>query len=459
VVVIKPTPAIVINDPLDGTVFTLPTGATTMDVPFTFTVTTSPNFTISSISASLAGTGLSVPNQTGLGTELAVGNGTMPALPVGTYTLTAYGVSAGIQVQTSVTFTIKASVVSPPTVVINTPPVNSVYYLSSCSSSLSIPLTFTGTSTASGATISKLTASLNGTALAVTSTNLNTKTANGSSTMVVSAVGTYTIKVTATDAYGTATATRTFTVVLATKQKVSGLVFFDVNYNAVKGTDEYGLSGVSVKLVNSAGQIVATTTTDSTGAYSFSVLPGSYVVSAGPVNGMSLTTLNDLSITVLAAPIVVPNIGYSLYFGSIGTMCANGFTIGYWKNNVDKAIAGKTSGCQVSAANIKSYTTGMGKLALSPFDAITMSVASATMGSTSSLPADLLAKQLVASEYNYLSGANIGGDSRLTYAFIYYAEYVLKNKASYSSTYILYVKDWCDAYNNTHGGKVAGPSY
>lgn len=466
VVVIKPTPTIVIDDPANGTVFTLPTGATKMDVPFTFTVTTSPNFTISSISASLGGTSLSVPVQTGLGTDLATGSGTMAQLPVGTYTLTAYGVSAGIQVQTSTTFTIKSAVIAtPPTVVINTPPVNSVYYIvpsGGCGGGytpLSIPLTFTGTSTGTNAVITKLTATLNNSALTVTSTNLNTKIANGAATMVVSTTGTYTIKVTATDIYGTATATRTFTVVKASKQCVTGRVFFDCNFDGVKGSDDYGLSNVCVKLIGAAGQTIASTSTDCSGAYGFSVYPGTYIVEAGSVKGMALTTLNDITITVTNAAVTVSNIGYGLHFGSIGSQCANGYTIGYWKTNLDKAISCKPSGCQVSNSAMKSYTSSMGKLGLNPFDCISMSTASCTLGSTSSAPCDLLAKQLVACEYNYLNGAYIGGDARLTYAFVHFGEYVLKNKASYSSSYLLWVKGWCEAYNSSHGGKVAGPSY
>jgi PKD repeat protein len=304
-----------------------------------------------------------------------------------------------------------------------------------------------------------LTASVDGIALAVSSGNLNQKIANGSATMTITTTGTHTIKVTATDAYGTATASRTFTVtVSAVKQKVTGAVFFDVDLNGVRSTDEYGLSDVGVKLVNTSGQTVATATTASDGSYSFSVLPGSYIVSVGPVNGMSLTTLNDNAITVLAAAVKAPDTGYGLYFAAIRNMCANGYTIGYWKNNIDKALACKSSGTQVSASTIKSYTCAIGSLALEPFAGLTMSKASATMGSTSSAPADLLAKQLVASEYNYCNGAFMNGDRRLTYAFIYYSEYVLKNATRYGSTYVLWVKDWCDAYNNSHGGTVLGPS-
>lgn len=462
--VIRPTPTIIINEPATGTVLTLPTGATTMSVPFTFTANTSTNFTISSISAMLGGTTQAVPSQVGLGTVEAVGQGTLTSLPVGTYTLTAFGVSAGIQVQTSTVFTIVKPIVvnTPPTVVINTPAAGSTYTIAShggCgNNSLNIPLTFTGTSTSAGAVITKLTATLDGSSLGVTSGNLNQKVSDGSATMSVSTAGTHTITVTATDIYGVATATRTFNVVIVDpRQRVSGIVFFDANLNGVRGTEDYGLSDVTVKLLNSAGQAVGSTVTNSSGAYTFTALPGSYKVSAASVTGMSLTTPNNLPITVNSGAVNVSNIGYGLNLNSINGKCANGFTIGYWKNNVDKAIANKSSGTQVSAATIKSYTAALAVLALDPFTGLTMPKASAYMSSNSSAPADLLAKQLVASEYNYANGAFIGGDRRLTYAFIYHAEYVLKNASSYGSAYVLLIKNWCDAYNNSHGGAISGP--
>jgi hypothetical protein len=462
VTVIRPTPTIVINEPVNGTVLTLASGATTMDVPFTFTTSTSPNFTVSSLSASLNGATLALPSQIGLGTVQAVGSGTMSGLPAGTYTLNASGISAGIQVQTSVTFTINKPIViaTPPTVVINTPPAGSTYTLGTgCGSVLSIPLTFTGSSTTPGAVITKLTATLDGTSLSVSSSNLNQKNSQGSATMSIRTTGVHTIVVTATDANGTATATRTFSVTVPNApQKVSGLVFFDANLDGIRQSDDYGLDGVSVKLVNASGQTVASTTTASDGTYVFTVAPGTYSVLVGQVNGMSLTTLHDNGIVVAGTPVSVLDTGYGLYFASLRCMNANGFTIGYWKNNVDKAIAGRSAGIQVSGTAIKAYTSAIGNLALAPFTGLTMSGASSIMGSTSSAPSDLLAKQLVASEYNYANGAFIGGDRRLTYAFIYYAEYVLKNASSYSGTYIIWVKDWCDAYNNSHGGAVAGPT-
>lgn len=239
---------------------------------------------------------------------------------------------------------------------------------------------------------------------------------------------------------------------------LSGLVFFDVNYNGSFDADEIGLAGVTVTLVDATGEVVGTTTTAADGTYRFTNLPaGSYTVVVGSVNGLQPTTLNEHDVTV-TADTTAPDTGYGLSFATIGTMSANGYTIGYWKTNIDKALKGTTKGVQVSAATLQSYTTTLGSLALQPFSGFTLAQASSTLSATGSAPTTLLAKQLVASEYNYANGAYLNGDATLTYLFVYFGEYVLKHAADYDSAYVLYVKDWFDAYNNTHGGLVLGPT-
>jgi hypothetical protein len=190
------------------------------------------------------------------------------------------------------------------------------------------------------------------------------------------------------------------------------------------------------------------------------VAAGNYTVTAVPPTGLTPTPSGNngsRSVTVGTSNVCAPDIGLGLNLSAIRGMTANGFTIGYWKNNVDKAISGKSAGTQVSAATIKCYTTAIGDFALTKFDNLTMKQASAYMGSNSSKAQDLLAKQLVASEYNYQNGAYLNGNRTLTFLFMFWGEYVLQNYSSYSSTYVINAKDWFDAYNNTHGGALVGP--
>jgi len=67
-------------------------------------------------------------------------------------------------------------------------------------------------------------------------------------------------------------------------------VWLDSNANGVQDTGEAGISGVSVKLLNSAGAVVSTTTTDANGNYLFSALtPGDYAVQIVAPTGYTIT--------------------------------------------------------------------------------------------------------------------------------------------------------------------------
>lgn len=461
VLVVSPEPTIDITAPTDNSVINTAPGASTVNVPFTFKTNTNVGFTISSVSASLNGNPAPITTTTGLGTTAAESSGTLVGVGVGTHTLVATGISSGITVTDSVTFTVKqtAAQTQPPTVAINTPPVGSTYTRVSGASALSIPLNFTGRSVTPGAVITNLTASLNGSPLTVTKTNLNTATATGTANMSVTNAGTYTISVSAVDAHGTASATRTFVVCVVQGRTICGDVFFDVDFDGYEDCDEFGLSGITVKLINSSNVVVGTDVTDSCGNYSFSNIgPGAYTVSATASAGLKATTLSSRTVTVGSSNISVPDFGFGLDFNSLRTMTAGGFTIGYWKNNLDKAIAGKTSGTQVSKATLTSYTSKIGDFALSAYDCITMKEASALMGYSGSGSSSLLSKQLIASEYNYQNAAYLSGNKTLTFLFLYWGEYVLKNPSKYSDAYRIWAKDWFDAYNNSHGGVVAGPA-
>jgi hypothetical protein len=426
-------------------------------VPFTFVTTSNNGFVVDSVSAMVGTTVISGFSTTGLGTANATSTGILSGLTAGTYTLTANGVSAGVNVSASVQFTVRSSAV-PPSVVINTPPVGATFTRVSGGPALSIPLTFTGTSNTPGGVITQLRASLGATTLSVSTTNLNTPVATGAATLSVTNAGSYTISVTAIDAYGTASATRSFTVVVVQGRTICGNAFFDVDFDGRKDCDEFGLSGVTVRLLNPAGQVIATDVTDCRGDYSFSnIAPGTYTVSVALPAGLSATTLSERTVTVAGSNVCVPDFGFGLNFGAMRTMTAGGFSHGFWKANLDKAISGKTSGIQISKSNLESYTSRIGDFGLSPYDNITLKGASSVLNYNGSNSASLLSKQLIASEYNYQNGAYLNGNRTLTFLFVYWGEYVLKNTSKYSDSYRLWAKDWFDAYNNSHGGVVDGP--
>lgn len=67
-------------------------------------------------------------------------------------------------------------------------------------------------------------------------------------------------------------------------------VWKDDNGNGIQDAGEVGISGVTLTLLNAAGQVVATTTTDATGFYKFANLaPGNYTVRVVPPANYSLS--------------------------------------------------------------------------------------------------------------------------------------------------------------------------
>jgi protocatechuate 3,4-dioxygenase beta subunit len=72
---------------------------------------------------------------------------------------------------------------------------------------------------------------------------------------------------------------------------LGNLVWNDVNNNGTVDTGETGISGVTVRLLNGSGTVLATTTTDANGNYLFSnLIPGDYMVEIVPPAGLVTST-------------------------------------------------------------------------------------------------------------------------------------------------------------------------
>ena len=231
------------------------------------------------------------------------------------------------------------------------------------------------------------------------------------------------------------------------RPRLGNTVFFDIDGDGTQNADEPGLQGVQVTLNTS-------TSTSANGSYSFEVLPGTYTVGVAVPNGLTPNAPTSVSITVQYADIENVDFPMSLPLRSLVGQSANGFTIGYWKNNLDKAINGATKGVQVGATTLNNYTARIASFSLEPFAGISKQGAVAVLSSTSSAPVNLLAKQLIASQYNYMNGAFLNGNELVTRLFIIQGEYLVKHASDYSAAALLQAKDLFDAYNNTHGGAL-----
>lgn len=461
-----PPPPVIVFTQAPNASYTVLQGSP-LAIPFAIR-TSSTAINIKSQSVTLDGQSVTLTSNTADGSAIvATGAGSLTIntgdLGSTTHTLHAYGLDVlGQPTDTVTTFTV--SVVAPViTIAINPEVAGHSPYTLPASGSLSIPFTFTGDITA-GATVDTITGALGSAPVTITSsTGLGTSShATGSGTLTITNAGTYTLSATDTNTNsGISAATSVVFIVKASNAAVTieGHLFFDVNYNGVRDNNEYGMTGVTVKLLDSRGRTVATDVTDDTGDYSFtSPGPGTYTVSATSVDGYTFTTPSSRQVTVKSTNITVQDIGYGLYMCGIQKMCGGGHTIGYWKNNLGKCLSGSRNGMQCTPDQLSRYTQCVGASTCSTYWRIGMQQACNYMGSTSSDPCSLLTKQLTACEYNYSCGGYINGSKTLTYDFIYFCENVVTNCKSYSSTYINWVGNWCDAYNNSEGGKCSGPS-
>lgn len=233
---------------------------------------------------------------------------------------------------------------------------------------------------------------------------------------------------------------------------IDGTVYFDINGNGIQDSDEPGIEGVVVTLSDGS-----TVQTDADGGYLFDqLLPGDFTVSVDAIDGFTATTSTSVDVTITVDDETV-DFGFELDFSAINGGSADGFTIGFWKNNIQKAIQGKNKGIQVDAETLVSYTSELSSFALYPLNFGSLQDAYNTLSANGSDPILLLSKQLAGSEYNYVNGAYINGNELLTWAFVYWGEYVIAHASEFSSSEILYAKDWFDAYNNSHGGVFYGP--
>ncbi len=74
---------------------------------------------------------------------------------------------------------------------------------------------------------------------------------------------------------------------------IGDFVWNDANGNGIQDSGELGLPGVPVNLYNSGNVLVSTTTTNGSGGYSFSVLPGSYYIQLAAPSGKAFSPANQ----------------------------------------------------------------------------------------------------------------------------------------------------------------------
>jgi large repetitive protein len=144
---------------------------------------------------------------------------------------------------------------------------------------------------------------------------------------------------------------------------ITGAVYVDANRDSTKQPGEAGIPGVKVDLKNAAGTVIATTTTDANGNYSFPAQPaGTYTIEeTQPAGyGSSENPTNSATVTVTAGqPVAATNFGETTA-SLTGTVFRDDNNDGI-KQATEPGIAGVTvtvSGTDVNGAPVnKTLTT------------------------------------------------------------------------------------------------------
>lgn len=404
---------------------------------------------ITALTATLDGSPITFA-PSGIGTGTATGSATLSVSSAGLHTVvvTTTDSHGGTATSTS-TFTVNVTTAPPPVVSISSPVSGSNFTYSG--SPLNIPLSFSAT--AAFGTITALNATLDGAPITITAGGLNTASASGRATLNPSACSQHVIVVTATDSCGaTATASSSFTVKPPALVCIQGCVFFDVNCNGCQDKCEPGICGATVTLCNSQLKPIATTRCASDGSYSFNEPPGTYLVCVSTPNGLSPTNNCQHGVTLTTTCYTCPPTGFFHCWKQVKCFTSSACDTDYWKCNIDKAISCNPRGAQICASKIQAYTCTVSGLALNCFSGLTEAKASCILGSTSCNPKDKLAAQLLAAEYNYVSGCYINNDPEFTYLFIYWGECVLQSADTCGTSEVNFCENWCAAYNQTQGG-------
>jgi len=107
------------------------------------------------------------------------------------------------------------------------------------------------------------------------------------------------------------------------KEEISGVVFNDLNQNGVRDRGEPGLAGITVNLLDTGGNVIATTTTDSFGRYSFTDqtgIPGTgnFIVSIVLPSGDIQTSKNPGTIALSRGGLDFNNVNFGVALGTNG---------------------------------------------------------------------------------------------------------------------------------------------
>jgi hypothetical protein len=231
---------------------------------------------------------------------------------------------------------------------------------------------------------------------------------------------------------------------------VSGTVYVDADSNGVmNGTDESGLVNVTVSMVDGGGSVL-TSTTDVYGEYAFLRAVGTYTIRIDAATAAddfnedlaeSFDPTGPTSTVVTVGPDSPGNdFGFNpqeeeiIFELETGVLLTDGEPVKFWKKQLRAAGSRGGGGAEFDAAAMTGFIADIEELfLLDPFQFTPGSEfqeALAILSSTSKDPLDVLLRELLAAEFNTVSGKGLVGNLPLQRALIAWAESVVVESGS-----------------------------
>jgi hypothetical protein len=208
---------------------------------------------------------------------------------------------------------------------------------------------------------------------------------------------------------------------------IAGSVFSDADKDGSRGgTDEPGIANVTVQLL-AAGLLVESTVTDLSGSYRFRKLAGTYTVRVGPANGgndfngnlaenFEPTGAPSLEVTVGPDALGL-DFGYApltqdiIFDLETGVLLSNGESVKFWKQQLRAALSNGQGNHVYDGPTLLGFLAAIQQLALPEIYNFTpgqeLEEAFAILGSNSHDPLDELLQELLATEFNEVSGRGL----------------------------------------------------
>ena len=235
---------------------------------------------------------------------------------------------------------------------------------------------------------------------------------------------------------------------------ITGHCILDINNNGYLDQGEPGINGIDVWLDDNLVYL-----SDRYGWFVFRDLEvDDYVVFVDVPEGYEATSPTQTNIPVVdqnESVMFMLAINEKYY----GELEADTWGLGYWKNNIRRAIGRGNNGRgngngngnggegQVNQETLEMYLEHIADFALSPFTIYALEDDYDILDTNGRDAIANLSRHLLCAEFNFMAGAWLANNEMLTALFLHEGEYMILHPDEFTRAEILEMKDLYEAYN------------